>query len=79
SREYEPGIYISRISPTPLLMVVANRDQTTPTDLALEAYERALHPKKLVMIEGGHFSPYVDKFDIASVAARDWFVQHLAL
>lgn len=78
SREYEPGIYISRISPTPLLMVVANRDQTTPTDLALEAYERALHPKKLVMIEGGHFSPYVDKFDIASVAARDWFVQHLA-
>jgi fermentation-respiration switch protein FrsA (DUF1100 family) len=77
AREYEPGIYIARISPTPLLMVVSTQDPTTPTDLALEAYNRALEPKKLVLIEGGHFTPYVDAFEASSAAARDWFAQHL--
>jgi fermentation-respiration switch protein FrsA (DUF1100 family) len=77
AREYEPGIYAPRVSPTPLLMIVADRDTITPTDLALAAFERALHPKKLVMLPGGHFSPYVDLFAAASAAARDWFVAHL--
>lgn len=77
AREYEPGIYIARVSPTPLLMIVTTRDPTTPTDLALEAYNRALEPKKLVLIEGGHFTPYVDAFETSSAAARDWFAQHL--
>ncbi|TMF02396.1 MAG: alpha/beta hydrolase, partial [Chloroflexi bacterium] len=40
--EYEPGAYIDRIAPTPLLMVVAAGDHLTPSDLALEAYNRAL-------------------------------------
>jgi fermentation-respiration switch protein FrsA (DUF1100 family) len=77
AREYEPGFYMERISPTPLLMIVATRDPTTPTDLCLAAYNRALEPKKLVLIEGGHFTPYVDAFEQSSSAARDWFVQHL--
>jgi fermentation-respiration switch protein FrsA (DUF1100 family) len=77
AREYEPGIYIARVSPTPLLMIVATRDPTTPTDLALDAYNRALEPKRLVLIEGGHFTPYVDAFAESSSAARDWFRQHL--
>lgn len=77
AREYEPGIYAPRISPTPLLMIVADRDTITPTDLALDTFERALHPKKLILLRGGHFSPYVDLFATASAAARDWFVEHL--
>ena len=52
-REYEPGSYIERISPTPLLMIVGNRDVLTATDLALQAYNRALEPKKLVLFEEG--------------------------
>jgi uncharacterized protein len=28
--EYEPGVYIERIAPTPLLMVVAAGDHLTP-------------------------------------------------
>ncbi|BAT59441.1 fermentation/respiration switch protein [Variibacter gotjawalensis] len=76
-REYEPGIYIGRISPTPLLMIVGNRDTLTATDLALQAYERALQPKKLVLFDGGHYDPYVRLFQISSTAARDWFVEHL--
>ena len=76
-REYEPGSYIERISPTPLLMIVGNRDVLTATDLALQAYNRALEPKKLVLFEGGHYDPYVNLFEISSGAARDWFVTHL--
>src|SRR5207253_9451980 len=45
ARMYEPGTWVARVSPTPLLMVVAEDDRVTPSDLALAAYERALHPK----------------------------------
>jgi uncharacterized protein len=77
ARMYEPGSWISRVSPTPLLMVVGLSDTVTLTDLALGAYERALQPKKLITIAGGHFDPYLDQFDTAAGAARDWFIEHL--
>ncbi len=77
SIEYEPATCIERISPTPLLMLVATDDTTTPTDLALAAYQRALEPKKLVLLPGGHFDAYVKEFELASMAALDWFHQHL--
>ena len=63
ARMYEPGVWAPRIGPTPLLMVVATHDAITLTDLALEAYERAHEPKKLVLIPGGHFDPYLSSFD----------------
>lgn len=75
--EYEPASYISYISPTPLLMVVALGDHLTVADQALAAYERALHPKKLVTLSGGHFDAYVADFDQAEPPATDWFRQHL--
>jgi fermentation-respiration switch protein FrsA (DUF1100 family) len=75
--EYEPGVYLERISPTPLLMVVAAGDHLTPTDLALEAYQRAREPKRLVLLPGAHFDAYMKDFDTASGAARDWFLEHL--
>ncbi len=78
ARAYEPGAYVSRIGPVPLLMIVATRDTLAPADLALAAYERALEPKKLVLLSGGHFAPYLEAFDQASAAARDWFVEHLS-
>ncbi|EJL75798.1 alpha/beta hydrolase [Chryseobacterium populi] len=77
SRMYEPGIYVSRISPVPILFIVALNDMVTPTDLCLKAYEEALHPKKLVSIPDGHFSPYTQHFDVASDAALHWFRKHL--
>jgi fermentation-respiration switch protein FrsA (DUF1100 family) len=77
ARMYEPGTWIDRVSPTPLLMVVGLQDTVTVTDLALGAYERALEPKNLVTIAGGHFDPYLGQFGIAGSAARDWFIEHL--
>ncbi|NBQ43781.1 MAG: hypothetical protein EBU23_15280, partial [Mycobacteriaceae bacterium] len=64
-------------TPTPLLMVVTTHDTTTPTDLALAAYERALQPKQLVLLPGDHFVPYQREFEKASSAALAWFVEHL--
>ena len=77
ARMYEPGTWVSRVSPTPLLMIVGLRDAITVTDLALGAYEQALQPKKLVTIDGGHFDPYLECFADASGAACAWFTEHL--
>jgi fermentation-respiration switch protein FrsA (DUF1100 family) len=77
--EYEPAAYIARISPTPLLLVVAREDHLTPAHLAIDAYERAREPKRLAILPGGHFDAYVDGFGVASAPARDWFVEHLGV
>ena len=77
ARMYEPGIWVPRVSPTPLLMVVALSDTMTVTDLALAAYQRALEPKRLQLISGGHFAPYRDQFPLAVAAAIEWFSEHL--
>lgn len=79
ARMYEPGVWISRVSPTPLLLVVGGNDTITMTDLALAAYERALEPKQLALLPGGHFDPYLSGFSESSTAALDWFRRHLAL
>jgi fermentation-respiration switch protein FrsA (DUF1100 family) len=75
--EYEPGVYIDRISPTPLLMVIAAADHLTVADEALAAYNRALEPKKLLLLPGGHFDAYTTDFTVAAGEAADWFGQHL--
>jgi len=77
ARMYEPGTWVARVSPTPLLMVVALHDTITVADLALSAYEQALQPKQLVTIDGDHFDPYVSSFADASGAAIAWFTEHL--
>lgn len=76
--ENEPAVHIGRISPTPLLMVVADNDEATPTELALSAYEQALQPKELTLISGGHFSPYQEHFEHTSQIAASFFKKHLA-
>ncbi|ARP80061.1 alpha/beta hydrolase [Bordetella genomosp. 8] len=78
ARMYEPGLWVGRVSPTPLMMIVAQDDRLTMTDLELQAYERALQPKRLVLLPGGHFDPYDKYFSLSSGAAVEWFVDHLA-
>lgn len=75
--EYDPGGSIHLISPTPLLMLVADNDVLTATDLALEAYGRAREPKRLEILPGGHFDAYTKGFERSATAAADWFAQHL--
>jgi len=77
ARAYEPGQWISRIGPKPLLMIVADDDRQTPTDLQLDAFNRAREPKELVLIRGGHYAVYTTHFERTSTAAADWFEKHL--
>lgn len=77
-RGYEPGIYLRLIAPTPLLVIAAPLDRLASGQLVTDAYETASHPKKLVLVEGGHFDAYTgDGFVKTSEAAREWFVEHL--
>jgi uncharacterized protein len=75
--EYEPGSFVERIAPTPLLMIVGDGDVVCPTDMALAAFNRAGEPKRLELYQGGHFSAYTDQFDRAARAAAAWFTEHL--
>lgn len=77
--EYEPGAYIERIAPTPLLMLVAEKDVVAVTDEALAAFNRALGIKELYLFPGNHFSAYTDLQDKLSSKANDWFSEHLIL
>jgi hypothetical protein len=77
--EYDVAPFLKHISPTPLLMIVSPTDVTTPGSIALAAYESALEPKELVMIEGDHYSGYFpdEEFALTSSTARKFFVEHL--
>lgn len=77
ARMYEPGVWLPRVSPTPILLIVALGDTIAVADLALAAYERALEPKRLVTIPGGHFDAYLGQFPRSSSAATEWFSEHL--
>jgi len=58
ARNYDPSTHIQHISPTPLLMTVMDNDVCVPTDLALKGYAKALEPKELHILPGGHFEGY---------------------
>lgn len=77
ARTYEPGVYIKRIAPAPLLMIAATDDALTPTDLQQDAFNEAHHPKRLMLVPGGHYAVYREHFDKTSAAAAQWFSEHL--
>jgi hypothetical protein len=58
-------------------MIVGDDDQVCMTDAQLDAFNRAQEPKKLCLLESGHYDVYWRKFDAAASAARDRFAQHL--
>jgi len=77
--EYAPGNVIERVSPVPLLMIVAPGDVLTPPDLALAAYERAREPKELLLLKAKpHHSVYSEPLrSLAVESAATWFGRHL--
>lgn len=75
--EYEPWSFMHRISPTPLLMIVAAYDTRVPTRDQLAAYDRALEPKELLLLDCGHYDPYMQRLEEVIEAGRDFLVLHL--
>jgi len=77
SGEFEPIAYIEQISPTPILFLVADKDTINTTNLALKAHRLALEPKKLILIKGDHFVPYLEQFDTCVNEACKWYAKFL--
>lgn len=77
--EYEPGSYIERIGPTPLLLITGDNDTLTPTDQIVAAYQRAQEPKRLIVLPGGHYDLYGIGREAGMAAAREWFIEHLGM
>ena len=61
---YHPVLFVPKVSPTPLLIAVAENDELVPTEVTLRAYNGALEPKKLVIVPGQHFDAYVRGFQV---------------
>ncbi|MEX2480918.1 MAG: alpha/beta fold hydrolase [Gammaproteobacteria bacterium] len=76
-RTYEPVAFAPRIAPTPLLMIIAGSDTTTPTAWQREAFAAMGEPKQLVEIDCRHYDVYMDYLDQAAAAALDWYRAHL--
>jgi len=75
--DYGPGRFVDRIAPTPLLLIVAAQD-FLPLDIAERAFARAGEPKRMLVLDGGHFSAYeAPQFATASREACEWFVRWL--
>ncbi|KAL7933847.1 alpha/beta-hydrolase [Trichoderma chlorosporum] len=75
---FEPIKYIHRIAPTPLLMVVGDKDERLFSP-QLQAYGLAQGPKELHILKGGdHFNHYQDKLLQESLQAQIGFLkQHV--
>ncbi len=57
--------------------MVAKDDILTHSDLAFAAYERALHPKRLVTLRGGHFVVYNKEFKNTVGLMTEFFLDNL--
>ena len=77
--EYVPTANIELISPTPLLMVLAEQDSLIPVELARAAFDRAGDPKKLEVFPCGHFEVYeVEPWFSKSVnGMAEWYTKYL--
>ncbi|WP_458688244.1 alpha/beta hydrolase [Nocardia tengchongensis] len=60
---YRPGRYATRIT-SPLLVLVADQDQTAPAELAVEA-ARSAPNAKVARVPGGHYAPFLDAHEQA--------------
>ena len=75
---YVPANHVKGISPTPLLVILADRDEIIPVEQQLAAFERAREPKRLVPFDCLHYEVYVPPLvEKAAAAARDFLLEHL--
>ena len=58
-------------------MFLAKSDPIAPPDTIRAAFARAGEPKRLVEVEGTHYSPYLEAAAQTSREAVDWFSEHL--
>jgi hypothetical protein len=55
---YDPVAFAEDIAATPLLMILADADTTSPPGVAGQVYDGAGEPKQLVELSAGHYDVY---------------------
>jgi pimeloyl-ACP methyl ester carboxylesterase len=77
---YRPGKFVSRIAPTPLLFIVADRDDIVVTQEQLKTFKNAGTPSELLRVSGGHFDFYEEPGLSKVLPAQiSWFRHYLRL
>lgn len=78
---YHPTASIELISPTPLLMILAEQDSLIPVELARAAFDRAGDPKELHTFPRGHFEVYESEpwFTKAVSSMVEWSTKYLGI
>ncbi|BAZ23271.1 hypothetical protein NIES4073_41590 [Kalymmatonema gypsitolerans NIES-4073] len=75
---YEPVPHLEAIFPTPLCLITGEKDFLSPADLTADVQARAMEPKSLTILKGGHFDGFQGEgFKIASTTALRWFEKYL--
>jgi hypothetical protein len=75
---YEPVPHLEAIFPTPLCLIVGEKDFLASPDLTAAVYAGAMEPKSLTILKGGHFDGFQGEgFEIASTTALRWFEKYL--
>jgi pimeloyl-ACP methyl ester carboxylesterase len=74
---YEPGALLGTSS-TPLLVITAEDDTVTPSDLARDAIARAGRPVQTLSVPGGHYAVYTDHRERCARAAAGFLARHLS-
>jgi fermentation-respiration switch protein FrsA (DUF1100 family) len=75
--EFDATPCLPLISPTPLLMMVASTDTATPNDEQTAGFATAREPREFRMLPGDHYDAHLADFEIASAAARDFYLARL--
>ena len=77
-RDFDATMGIEDSTPTPILMIAADRDIFIPPDLVRRALDRAGEPKELQILPCGHFDIYRTPWrNKAADLATAWFRQFL--
>jgi alpha-beta hydrolase superfamily lysophospholipase len=77
--EFNPEDLVDRLTPRPLLMMVAAEDMRVPAEVSLPTFHRAREPKTLVVLESAaHHDVYKCPLrDRVSATAVSWLKQYL--
>jgi dipeptidyl aminopeptidase/acylaminoacyl peptidase len=75
---YKPIDVVALLAPTPLLIIGVEDDAVTPTDHAIDLYEAAGEPKKIIMQrDTTHYEAYKQYGDIVIPQIVEWFVSSM--
>jgi len=79
--EYQPSALIHLAAGKPILMLAGEADSLIPVAQIKDAFARAGEPKRLEILDGGHFDFYPGQkhHERAAGLAADWFREHLGV